>query len=153
MKRLLIACATFVSAVYFLGVDQSTLAQSIGEPELPRILLTTTYPATPGVTINVAAGGNFQAALDSAQPGDTIVLQAGAVYAGNFTLPAKTGNSWIVIRTSNLSGVSPEGTRVSASQSSAMPRIVTPNAAPALAAAEVENALRGLPRATNDPEF
>ena len=135
MKRFLIACATFVSAFYFLGIDQSTLAQSTGEPELPRILLTTTYPSTPGVTINVAAGGNFQAALDSAQPGDIIVLQAGAVYTGNFTLPAKTGDSWIVIRTSDLSGISPEGTRVSTSQSSAMPRIVTPNSAPALTAA------------------
>ena len=31
-------------------------------------------------TINVAAGGNLQAALDAAAPGDVITLAAGATY-------------------------------------------------------------------------
>ena len=34
-----------------------------------------------------------------AQPGDTIVLEPGATYVGNFRLPAKDGNSYIVLRT------------------------------------------------------
>lgn len=40
----------------------------------------------------VPAGGNLQAALDAAKPGDTIELLPGVVYTGVFTLPAKTGN-------------------------------------------------------------
>ena len=134
MKRLLIVCAIIVVVCCVVSTRKSAVAQTSGEPELPRVLLTTTYPSSTGATINVAAGGNFQAALDSAQPGDTIVLQAGAVYTGNFTLPAKSGSSWIVIRTSNLAGISAEGTRISSSQSSAMPKILTPNSTPTLAA-------------------
>ena len=38
----------------------------------------TSYVAPRGAILNVAAGGNLQAALDKAQLGDTIVLQAGA---------------------------------------------------------------------------
>ena len=46
--------------------------------------------AISGSIITVRAGGNFQAALDRAKPGDTIVLQAGAKFVGNFSLPSKT---------------------------------------------------------------
>ena len=41
--------------------------------------------------ITVSAGENLQAALDHAQPGDTIVLPAGARFTGQFRFPAKTG--------------------------------------------------------------
>ena len=51
-------------------------------------------------SINVPAGGNLQSAIDSARLGDTIVLAAGATYTGNYTLPAKTGSGWIIIRSS-----------------------------------------------------
>ena len=46
------------------------------------------------------AGGNLQAAINAANPGDTITLAAGAVYAGSFVLPAKSGSSYITIRSS-----------------------------------------------------
>src|SRR5919106_5454897 len=49
-----------------------------GDPEPPRVFLDTTYIAPAGKTINVAAGGDVQAAIDRAQPGDVIMLQAGA---------------------------------------------------------------------------
>ena len=135
MNRFLIFYATII--LLFVGGPNPYIAraQISGEPELPRILLSTSYPATAGAVINVPAGGNFQAALDTAQPGDTIVLQAGAVFTGNFVLPGKTGSEWIIIRTSNLAGVPIEGTRVAPGQAGAMPRIVTANAAPALATA------------------
>ena len=43
------------------------------DPDVQQMLPTTvdtTFPATPGQTIHVAAGGDLQAALDAAQPGD-----------------------------------------------------------------------------------
>ena len=138
MRRFLFfACviALCLGAMQFTGsrYDRTASAQTMVEPELPRVILSTAYPTVNGAVINVPAGGNLQAAFDSSQPGDTIVLQAGAVYTGNFTLPVKTGSDWIIIRTSNLSGISPEGTRISTNQAAAMPKILTPNAAPALA--------------------
>ncbi len=40
--------------------------------------------ASHAATIAVPAGGDFQAALDAAQPGDVITLEPGATYTGNF---------------------------------------------------------------------
>ena len=37
-------------------------------------------------TISVPAGGNLQAAIDAAKPGDVIELAAGATFDGPFTL-------------------------------------------------------------------
>src|SRR2546426_85570 len=61
------------------------------DPMLPRVFLNTQYSPPTGRTITVSAGGDFQAALDNAQPGDQIALAAGATYRGPFTLPAKSG--------------------------------------------------------------
>lgn len=51
----------------------------------------TTLQASGTNVIHVEAGGDLQAALNGALPGDTIVLQAGARFVGNFRLPAKAG--------------------------------------------------------------
>jgi hypothetical protein len=51
-------------------------------------------------SLNVNAGGNLQAALDAAQPGDEIVLQAGARFVGQFRLPPKPSGPAITIRSS-----------------------------------------------------
>ena len=87
-------------------------------------------------TITVPAGGNFQAAIDSAAPGDTIVLTAGASYIGNFRLRKKSGasaSSYITIITSNMSGISAEGVRVGPQNDAAMPKVLTPgNGLPAI---------------------
>jgi hypothetical protein len=48
----------------------------------------------------VAAGGDFQAALNAAQPGDEIVLAAGARFVGAFSLPIKPFGPVITIRSS-----------------------------------------------------
>lgn len=53
-----------------------------------------------GRVIRVPPGGNFQAALNRAAGGDTIELQAGAVYKGAFKLPNKAGAEFITIRSS-----------------------------------------------------
>jgi hypothetical protein len=89
-------------------------------------------------TIIVKRGGDLQAAIDQAQYGDSIVLEAGATYESPrgrpFTLPDKGPNprgdaGYITIRTSKLEGLSPEGTRVSPANASVMATIVA-NAAP-----------------------
>jgi hypothetical protein len=41
---------------------------------------------------------DLQAAIDAAVPGDTLLLRAGEAFHGNFILPAKSGTSWITIR-------------------------------------------------------
>jgi len=48
-----------------------------------------------------ASGCNYtdlQAAIDAAAPGDTLLLRAGETFRGNFILRAKSGTSWITIR-------------------------------------------------------
>ncbi|MGE5624332.1 MAG: hypothetical protein ACM3ZT_02165 [Bacillota bacterium] len=92
-------------------------------PEPPRQYVDTRYVAPTGRTLNVAAGGDFQAALDHAAPGDLIVLQAGAVYTGPFTLPAKHGDGWITVQSSAMSTLPPPGGRVTPTDAPAMPKL------------------------------
>jgi hypothetical protein len=100
---------------------------------LPRVLIDTRYVAPTGTTRTVAAGGNLQAALDAAQPGDVLLLEAGASFVGNFILPAKTGSGWIVIRSSTADANLPAAeTRITPSYAAVLPKIVSPNADPAL---------------------
>src|SRR6185369_10866135 len=73
-------------------------------------------------TLTVPAGGNLQSALNAAQPGDTIVLDAGAVYAGDFMLPNKAGSSYITIQSSRV-GELPDGVRVGPAQSALFARL------------------------------
>jgi hypothetical protein len=46
----------------------------------------------------VRAGEDLQQALNNAQPGDEIRLQAGATFSGNFKLPVKSGTTFITLR-------------------------------------------------------
>ncbi len=131
------AIITFTEAEIESMAKRATPAIGISgtEPELPRVSVNTNYLPPTGRTIAVAAGGDFQAAINQAQPGDVITLQAGATYTGNFTLPAKTGNNWIIIRSSAPdSSLPPTGTRITPAFASALPKIVTPNSEPALRA-------------------
>ena len=88
-----------------------------GPAELPRIYILTAMAVTPapGSTITVNAGADLQSALDSANCGDTIQLQAGGTFTGIFTFPAKScdDNHWIIVRTSaDDSLLPPEGSRL-----------------------------------------
>jgi hypothetical protein len=92
-------------------------------PEPPRVLLDTTEPVQAGRTLAVPAGADLQAAINTAQPGDTLVLQSGTTFVGNYTLPVKPANGgWIVVRTSGT--VPTPGSRVSPMSASGMARIV-----------------------------
>ena len=129
-----------------VGTSTTTGPVSFVAPTLPLNYVDSKYVAPTGSTINVPAGGDLQTAINNAKPGDEIVLQAGATYTGNFVLPVKSGGDathWVTIRTSSMSWLPPEGTRVSPSYASAMAKIVTWDAtAPAIATAPSANYYR-----------
>ena len=78
-------------------------------------------------TITVKAGGDVQAALDRASPGDTILLAAGETFRGALKLPNKTGNGYITIRSSAADAQLPApGERLDPSRyAAALPKIVS----------------------------
>lgn len=78
--------------------------------------------------INVPAGGNLQSAINNAQPGDTIILEAGASYIGTIVLPNKTGTSFITIQSSALAQLPGAAERVTPTHASLMPKILSPGA-------------------------
>ena len=73
-------------------------------------------PQRNGSILKLGRNGDLQAALNQARPGDTIVLEAGAVYQGPITLPVKSGSDFITIQSSRANDL-PEGVRVSPAQS------------------------------------
>jgi len=109
-------------------------ASSQARPALPQRLDTPIVPPT-GQVIPVPSGGDLQAALDKAEPGDVIELAAGATFVGNFLLPNKPGARWITVRSSAHDRLPPPGSRVSPADAHLMPNVVSPNAAPAVSTA------------------
>lgn len=87
-------------------------------------------PSITGRTIAVNAGDDLQAALNSAQFGDEVVLQAGAVFTGGYSLPKKTGSGWIVVRTAGTPTT--PGVRVLPSTSAGFAKIQANTSAPPL---------------------
>jgi hypothetical protein len=79
-------------------------------------------------TRSVRAGDNLQAALDAAQPGDVILLEAGATFVGNFVLPVKSGASYITIRSEPGSVSLPgPGQRISPAHAPGLAKLRSPN--------------------------
>jgi hypothetical protein len=110
-------------------------SESSTAPELPRSYIDTSMTSQTGLTINVPAGGDFQGALNGASCGDTIQLAEGATFTGNFVLPVKSCDGWVVVRTSAPESSLPAaGTRIAPTYSHVLPKIITPNSAPAIAA-------------------
>lgn len=92
-------------------------------PETPRVYVDTRYVPATGHVVQVSAGADLQAAVDKAQPGDTLVLQAGAVYTGPITLKPKQGDGWITLESSDLKQLPQQGTRVSPVDAAHMPKV------------------------------
>jgi hypothetical protein len=96
-------------------------------------MLLCTHAVANGATINVPANGDLQGAITAARPGDTILLAAGATYVGNFKLPVHGGTSYITIRSAASDGLLPAaGQRMAPSFAQQLPKLVSPNNAPAL---------------------
>ena len=75
-----------------------------GPAELPIATVASSMADTPapGSVINVKSGGDLQSALNNAQCGDTVELQAGSTFTGTFQFPTKKCDSqhWVIVRTS-----------------------------------------------------
>ena len=112
-----------------LSLEATAFAQSLPAlPVIPDISCTSTATTLSNQTIQVPAGGNFQTAIDNAKPGDTILLQAGATYTGNFAFYPKQGEGCISIRSSASDSVLPQtGQRTGPSYAGLLPKIVSPN--------------------------
>jgi hypothetical protein len=96
---------------------------------------TVARPEGKNVIIKVPVGYDLQSAINVAQPGDTVELQAGASYVGALTLPYKPGAEFITIRSSAADRL-PENKRVEAADAPMMARILSSGrAAPAVSAA------------------
>ena len=97
--------------------DSPSSGRFDGPAELPRVFVKSSLADTPAprhVSL-VKEGDNLQGAIDSAQCGDTLKLQAGAVFQGLFRLPDKScdDSHWVVLRTSTPDeSLPPEGTRL-----------------------------------------
>src|SRR5439155_4742275 len=93
--------------------DSAPVARDIRKSEAPRSFVDTTFPRLGSRTIQVAAGGDLQKALDEARGGDLIALAPGATYRGPFVLRAKDPAGWVVVATSALnSGLPGRGKRI-----------------------------------------
>lgn len=122
--------------------DQSPVPQTWTSPLAPEKQVDTRYPrgralrSRVGSSFTVSAGGNLQAALDAAKPGDEVVLATGAVFTGNFVLPKKTaiGSDWIVVRAEEVNAAA--GTRMTPELAQGAAKVITPNQNPAISTAK-----------------
>ena len=83
-------------------------------------------------TRTVRRGDNLQAILNSALPGDVLLLEAGAEFVGNFVLPVKSGSDPIVVRSALHDQLPVIGQRIQPGHASLLARLRSPNTSPAL---------------------
>jgi len=95
-------------------------APACAVPEAPRAAVELP-PSDEGRVLTLEPGGDLQAALAAARPGDTLALPAGAVFRGPFDLPCARGNGWITVRSAAMDRLPPAGTRVTPEDAAAMP--------------------------------
>lgn len=137
MKATIFTIVFFCLMLFNIGVAQIL-------PTLPNTAsIEACFPDTIGYKrITVGPSGrnytDLQKALDAAQPGTVIILDAGIVYTGGFVLPVKPASTrWIVLMGSRMDLLPKQGFRVDPTamtgdprfteQRLAMPSIVTTN--------------------------
>ncbi len=124
-RRTLPLIALFLSSLAMeYGVWTSPAYATTDPVQLPEVNLSFAVPPVTGRSIQVMGGGNLQAALDAARPGDAIVLEAGARFVGSFRLRNHPGNGWITVRSAGL--LPPEGTRATAAHAAGMATLMSP---------------------------
>ena len=100
-------------------------------PWLPLFLLCTAVPyQTAAATLVVYNGGDLQAALNAAQPGDEVVIEAGSRFVGQFVLPAKPSGPVITVRSS----ATLPARRLTPADAALLPTLVSDSVEPALRA-------------------
>jgi hypothetical protein len=119
-----------------LLVGPGTAAAQAISPTLPQATVDTSVPITCATDHVVRTGGSVQAALDVAQLGDCVTLEAGAIFTATgvpFILRNRTsGSGWIVIRSSALASLPVTGTRVGPGDAANMPTLVADHYLPAV---------------------
>jgi hypothetical protein len=107
-----------LGSLNFLSIGNPTSPNGFDGPaELPRVLVKSSMADTParGGVRMVKQGDSLQQAINDANCGDTVKLQAGAVFQGVIHFPAKPcdDDHWIIVRTSASDEALPaEGTRL-----------------------------------------
>ncbi len=84
------------------------------------------------------SSSELQNAINNAQFGDSIEVQAGSDYNGSFVLPDKGSNPnnlWITIRSSRWQQLPQEGTRIAPNNSSLLARLIAQDGNPVLSTA------------------
>lgn len=116
-RWVLIVAALFVAAALTLGYDAIYGRLGFIGPQ-PVIVAN-------GQTriIRVPPGGNVQAAIEKAESGDIVELQAGGVYSGTINLPNKPLTGYVTIQSSGAADL-PVDKRVTPAQRSSMATIV-----------------------------
>lgn len=106
----------------------------VGMPALPRTdSVVTCFPDTSGYArLTVGKSGrmfaDLQAAIDAAQLGTVIVVDADHITEGTIVLRKKdVGSGWIIIMPSSITALPNQGQRISPTMASLMPRLVTIN--------------------------
>ena len=81
----------------------------------------------------VRAGEDLQAAIDRAEPGEVLLLEAGATFTGNFVLRNKPGSAYITIRSATPSIFLPGiNQRVHPADAPLLAKLQSPNEQPVI---------------------
>ena len=89
-------------------------------------------PPSSAETRLVRRGESLQAALNAAAAGDVIQLEAGAEFVGNFTLPVKSGDAPIVLRSTPSALLPGAGQRIQPQHAYLLARVRSANVSAAL---------------------
>ena len=116
-----------------LGVGWGVYGRLVFSSILSAVLVASSISVARAEIRRVPAGGSLQAALDAAQPGDTVLLAAGATFTGNFVIRKKAGDGFVTVQTEvDEAGPYAPGTRMTPAAAARLARLQSPNSGPAL---------------------
>jgi hypothetical protein len=111
------------------------LPSGVVQPAPPQCSMPA-YPVVTGTSWEVHDGDDLQSVLDGVACGDEVVIDAGALFSGNYSTPlVYCAANPVLVRSSAISSL-PPGLQVLQVQAGLMPTISTPNASAVLVFAE-----------------